>query len=142
MSIQSGKFESAKVLLPNKAPWLADLETELFTFPHGRHDDQVNSISQALSYERSAYDPRAITEGMGRFSASASPEAHEINRDRSLGLINLTERSADAFIADKAYNTDAIRGGLKQRGFRPVISPKSKRTATIAPQPAFLHLVY
>ena len=30
MSIQSGKFESGQILLPNKAPWLADLESELF----------------------------------------------------------------------------------------------------------------
>jgi predicted phage terminase large subunit-like protein len=49
MSIQSGKFESGRVLFPNQAPWLADLETELFAFPNGRHDDQVESISQALA---------------------------------------------------------------------------------------------
>ena len=55
MSIQSGKFESGQVLFPNRAPWLADLETELFAFPNGGHDDQVDSISQALAHEVSAY---------------------------------------------------------------------------------------
>jgi len=51
MSIQSGKFESGQVLFPNQAPWLADLEAELFAFPNGPHDDQVDSISQALAHE-------------------------------------------------------------------------------------------
>ncbi len=49
MSIQSGKFESGHVLFPNHAPWLADLETELFAFPNARYDDQVDSIGQALA---------------------------------------------------------------------------------------------
>jgi predicted phage terminase large subunit-like protein len=51
MAIQSGKFENGQVFFPNEAPWLADLEAELFAFPNGRHDDQVDSISQALSYK-------------------------------------------------------------------------------------------
>ena len=48
MAIQSAKFESGQVFFPKEAPWLADLEAELFAFPSGRHDDQVDSISQAL----------------------------------------------------------------------------------------------
>jgi predicted phage terminase large subunit-like protein len=51
MSIQSAKFESGRVLIPAHAPWLADLEVELFAFPNSRHDDQVDSISQALAHE-------------------------------------------------------------------------------------------
>jgi hypothetical protein len=35
-------------MLPESAPWLADLEAELFAFPGGKHDDQCDSISQAL----------------------------------------------------------------------------------------------
>jgi transposase len=34
-------------------------------------------------------------------------------------------------LADKAYDTDAIRDDLKQRGIKAVIPPKSNRTATI-----------
>ena len=48
MAIASAKFEAGQVLLPERAPWLADLEAELFVFPVGRHDDQCDSISQAL----------------------------------------------------------------------------------------------
>jgi predicted phage terminase large subunit-like protein len=54
MSIQSAKFQAGQVFLPNEASWLNDLETELFSFPGGRHDDQVDSISQALAYEISS----------------------------------------------------------------------------------------
>ena len=55
MAIQSAKFENGQVLLPKEAPWLPDLEAELFAFPRGRHDDQVDSISQALGHEFQAY---------------------------------------------------------------------------------------
>jgi predicted phage terminase large subunit-like protein len=49
MSIASAKFESGLVFLPERAPWLADFEAELFAFPGSRHDDQCDSVSQALS---------------------------------------------------------------------------------------------
>jgi predicted phage terminase large subunit-like protein len=51
MSIQSGKFESGRVYFPERASWLPELEAELFAFPGSRHDDQVDSISQALAQE-------------------------------------------------------------------------------------------
>jgi predicted phage terminase large subunit-like protein len=68
MSIQSGKFESGQVVFPNEAPWLADLETELFAFPNSRHDDQVDSISQALSHQMSGplWDQKSL-DGLNRF---------------------------------------------------------------------------
>jgi transposase len=46
-------------------------------------------------------------------------------------LINLPEQAPDALLADKAYDTDAIRADLKARRIKPVIPPKSNRTATI-----------
>ena len=48
MAVASAKFEGGQVLLPERASWLADLEAELFVFPGSRHDDQCDSISQAL----------------------------------------------------------------------------------------------
>ena len=54
--IVAAKFESGKIFLPLSAPWLAELEAELFSFPQSRHDDQVDSISQALAYESTGYD--------------------------------------------------------------------------------------
>jgi len=42
--------EAGKVYLPEVAPWLPDLEAGLLNFPNVAHDDQVDSMTQALSY--------------------------------------------------------------------------------------------
>ncbi len=43
-------IESGQVAFPREAPWLDDFITELLQFPNGRHDDQVDSLSQYLNY--------------------------------------------------------------------------------------------
>jgi predicted phage terminase large subunit-like protein len=48
MAVASSQFEAGQAMLPERAPWLADLESELFAFPGSKHDDQCDSISQAL----------------------------------------------------------------------------------------------
>jgi predicted phage terminase large subunit-like protein len=45
---QSAKIEARMVFLPNKAPWLEAFENELIAFPNGKHDDQVDALSQFL----------------------------------------------------------------------------------------------
>ena len=45
---QSAKIEAGMVFLPNNAPWLETFEKELIAFPNGKHDDQVDSLSQFL----------------------------------------------------------------------------------------------
>ena len=55
MYVQQDKFEAGRVFLPEQAPYLAELEAELFSFPDGKTTDQVDSISQALAYEGSGY---------------------------------------------------------------------------------------
>lgn len=44
----SPAIESGRVLLPERAPWLADFLDEFEAFPNGAHDDIVDSCSQAL----------------------------------------------------------------------------------------------
>jgi predicted phage terminase large subunit-like protein len=56
MAIQTGKFEAGQVYLPDQAPWLAAFEAELLAFPGGKHDDQVDSVSQALGHTGSTYN--------------------------------------------------------------------------------------
>ena len=63
MAIQAGKFENGQVFFPKDAIWLRDLEDELFAFPSGRHDDQVDSISQALGHKSPSYWTKASLEG-------------------------------------------------------------------------------
>jgi predicted phage terminase large subunit-like protein len=42
--------ESGRVFLPESAPWLADFMDEVTSFPTAPHDDQVDALTQALSY--------------------------------------------------------------------------------------------
>lgn len=48
-SQQTPRFERGEIFLPREAPWLRAFEEELLSFPHGRHDDQVDSVVQFLA---------------------------------------------------------------------------------------------
>jgi predicted phage terminase large subunit-like protein len=50
MAAQSAKIEAGQVHLPKSAPWLGDFLNEFLAFPNGRHDDQVDSVSQFLCW--------------------------------------------------------------------------------------------
>ncbi len=49
----SSMIEAGKLVLPQQAAWLADFEEELFSFPNGAHDDQVDALTQYLDWKRS-----------------------------------------------------------------------------------------
>jgi predicted phage terminase large subunit-like protein len=56
MIAQSAKIEAGHVYLPRSASWLGEFLTELLSFPNGRHDDQVDSVSQFLRWlQKNAY---------------------------------------------------------------------------------------
>lgn len=48
-SQQSPKFERGEIWMPRNAPWLQAFEDELASFPHGKHDDQIDSVVQFLA---------------------------------------------------------------------------------------------
>jgi predicted phage terminase large subunit-like protein len=50
LSTQSAKIEAGQIFLPLEAPWLDDFVKELLEFPDGKHDDQVDSLSQFLNW--------------------------------------------------------------------------------------------
>jgi predicted phage terminase large subunit-like protein len=50
MVAQSAKIEAGHVYLPKEASWLDTFLLELLAFPNGRHDDQVDSVSQFLNW--------------------------------------------------------------------------------------------
>lgn len=50
MAARSATIEAGYVLLPRQALWLQDFLTEVLQFPYGRHDDQVDSLSQFLQW--------------------------------------------------------------------------------------------
>ncbi len=55
---QSDLFAGGSVRLPKSAPWLEDFTAELLAFP-GRHDDQVDALTQGLAWGRSMWSQRA-----------------------------------------------------------------------------------
>lgn len=59
-------FEGGKVFLPKKAHWLHDYRSELTSFPGAKHDDQVDSTSQALTHLKNSNSSLAIWEKLGR----------------------------------------------------------------------------
>ena len=52
-------FEGGSVLLPKDAPWLDAFVAELLSFP-GRHDDQVDALTQGLAWRREAWKPPLV----------------------------------------------------------------------------------
>ena len=54
--VQQHKFEAGHVYFPRGAAFLTELEPELLSFPHGKTDDQVDSLDQGLAYKGSSYD--------------------------------------------------------------------------------------
>ena len=53
---QTPKLESRSLILPQSSPWLTDFESEYIAFPRGRHDDQVDALSQFLEWRRNRED--------------------------------------------------------------------------------------
>jgi predicted phage terminase large subunit-like protein len=50
LTAQAAQFHAGLVHFREDAPWLGELMAELLGFPGVRHDDQVDSISQALAF--------------------------------------------------------------------------------------------
>ena len=69
VSVQLEKFANRQVFFPREAPWLVDLENELFAFPNGRYDDQVDALVQALAYKRPPLWDDAALRGLENFTA-------------------------------------------------------------------------
>ena len=55
---QSDRFAGGSVRLPKSAPWLEDFTAELLAFP-GRHDDQVDALTQGMAWGRDMWSHRA-----------------------------------------------------------------------------------
>jgi len=55
MHSSSSSIENGFVYLPDKAEWLGEYLHEFRLFPKGKHDDQVDSTSQALDWVRQVF---------------------------------------------------------------------------------------
>ena len=72
----SPMFESGLIYLPKTAKWLAEYERELMAFPHGKHDDQVDSTSQYLEWARG----RQRKGGTAKLHVSGSAASSDVRR--------------------------------------------------------------
>jgi len=52
MLVETHMIEAGRVFVPKGAPWLAAFHAEMCAFPKGKHDDQVDSVSQYLNWAR------------------------------------------------------------------------------------------
>ena len=51
MHAHTASLEAAKVFLRKDARWLDEFRCELLAFPHGKHDDQVDALSQLMTWD-------------------------------------------------------------------------------------------
>jgi predicted phage terminase large subunit-like protein len=68
MAAQTAPIEAGAVHLPWNAPWLDEFKKEVLSFPQGRHDDQVDALSQGL---QRAFAPKPPSVVCGRWSRCA-----------------------------------------------------------------------
>lgn len=71
-----------KVYLPHNAPWVADLMSELLTFPAGKHDDQIDSlglIGRMLDTMVGGRAPKSAPKPEDRWSAAWARRKNENN---------------------------------------------------------------
>jgi predicted phage terminase large subunit-like protein len=55
MEAQAARFEAGQVHLPHDAGWLDDFLQEILAFPSSRYDDQIDSVSQFLTWVEGQY---------------------------------------------------------------------------------------
>lgn len=70
MYVETPQIECGDVVIPKEAPWLADFRAEVCAFPKGKHDDQVDSLSQYLNWVRGSLSrpvARLKTVGLERY---------------------------------------------------------------------------
>ena len=52
LSVHAASLEAGDVFVPKDAPWLPEFLNEIRAFPAGRHDDQVDALSQLMTANR------------------------------------------------------------------------------------------
>lgn len=78
-------MEAGKVWLPLEAPWLADFEAEIFSFPNATHDDQTDTLTYGTAFAQGT-------------PIKTPPQPKEKREDdRSPMEENLTSRGASPF---------------------------------------------
>jgi predicted phage terminase large subunit-like protein len=64
---QTAVIERGDVFLPETAPWLDEFRKEILQFPNGKHDDQVDALSQFLNHMALRGRNRVIVMPLNKF---------------------------------------------------------------------------
>jgi predicted phage terminase large subunit-like protein len=80
MVAESAKIEAGHVHLPRQSDWLEIFLLELLAFPHGRHDDQVDSVSQFLKWaaKRMFFESQFVGIGLPIYVEAPSQEDYSL----------------------------------------------------------------
>ena len=54
MNGETAKLQGGSLILPKAAPWLDEFLMEYLAFPGGKHDDQIDALSQFLNWRTGA----------------------------------------------------------------------------------------
>jgi len=65
MNGETGKLAAGSLILPKSAPWLDEFTMEYLAFPGGKHDDQIDALSQFLLWRTSAESQTLISADFG-----------------------------------------------------------------------------
>jgi predicted phage terminase large subunit-like protein len=60
---QNDLFAGGSVRIPESAPWKEEFVAELLAFPGGRHDDQVDALTQGMAWGRQSWSRKNRTYG-------------------------------------------------------------------------------
>jgi predicted phage terminase large subunit-like protein len=84
LAAQTPTMEAGRVHLPVAAPWLDDYLHELTTFPNAKHDDQVDSTSQALAWMRKRPNENGWLKIAREWQRKKAEEDEEFRREDAL----------------------------------------------------------
>ena len=80
MHAQNAMIENGFVQLPDAAPWLEQYLHEMTVFPHGNHDDQVDSTAQLLDWYKQGGGPSSGIVEYYRILAEEAPRQQAARR--------------------------------------------------------------
>ncbi|MGA9550220.1 MAG: phage terminase large subunit [Rhodomicrobium sp.] len=102
---QTATIENGFVHLPREAHWLADYLHELTLFPDGRHDDQVDSTSQALAWTKQRPAGWALREIYRQeYEKARNPGASTLVRLAApAGICRVQTRSGGAYVVRDGF---------------------------------------
>jgi predicted phage terminase large subunit-like protein len=100
---QTAMIENGFLHLPRQAAWLADYIHELITFPNSKHDDQVDSTSQALDWIKHFSRPDPVWTYINR---EMTRDAHRAGKtaEAIAGNLKIPLREVKKWIAEEQQN--------------------------------------